>query len=50
MSVYGSVSEKDRPQMIDYILRRVESGGTRTYYKRRTMYSRLLPEWSVSYR
>jgi len=33
MSVYGSVSEKDRPQMIDYILRRVESGGTRTYYK-----------------
>ena len=33
MSVYGSISEKDRPQMINYILQRVESGGTRSYYK-----------------
>jgi hypothetical protein len=31
MSVYCGVNEKDRPQMIEYILRRVEQGGTRAY-------------------
>lgn len=33
MSLYGSVDEEERPQMIEYILRRVKSGGTRTYHK-----------------
>jgi hypothetical protein len=33
MSVFGSVNEKERPELIDYILQRVESGGTRTYRK-----------------
>jgi hypothetical protein len=33
MSVYGSVNESERPQLVDFILQRVESGGTRTYYK-----------------
>lgn len=31
MSVYGSVNEEDRPQMIEYIVHRVENGGTRIY-------------------
>ncbi len=33
MSVYGRVNENERTQLIDYILQRVESGGTHTYYK-----------------
>jgi len=33
MSVYGGINESERPQLVDFILQRVESGGTRTYYK-----------------
>jgi hypothetical protein len=33
MSIYSSVNENERPQLIDHILRRVESGGTRADYK-----------------
>jgi len=33
MSIYGSVNENERPQLINHILRRVESGGTSAYYK-----------------
>jgi len=33
MSVYGRVNENERPKLIDFILQRVKSGGTRTYYK-----------------
>jgi len=36
MSVYGRINENQRPQLIDYILRRVESGGTGAYYKPQT--------------
>jgi hypothetical protein len=33
MSIYGSVNEDERPQLIDHILQRVESGGTSAFYK-----------------
>jgi hypothetical protein len=33
MSIYGSVNENERPRLINHILQRVESGGTRAYYK-----------------
>ncbi len=33
MSVYARVNENQRPQLIDYILQRVESGGTWTHRK-----------------
>jgi hypothetical protein len=33
MSVYGRLTPVERPQLIEYILRRVQSGGTRTYPK-----------------
>ena len=33
MSIYGSVTENERPHLIDHVLRRVESGGTNAYYK-----------------
>ena len=33
MSIYGSVNENERPQLVDYLLQCVASGGTRTNYK-----------------
>ena len=33
MSAYSGVNENERPQLIDYLLQRVASGATRTYYK-----------------
>ncbi len=51
MSVYGSISEKDRPQMIETTFCSVSNLAERALItNRRTMYSRPLPEWSVSYR
>jgi hypothetical protein len=33
MSVYGGINENERPQLVDYLLQRVTSGGTGTNYK-----------------
>ncbi|HJZ13104.1 MAG TPA: hypothetical protein VJ521_13190, partial [Acidobacteriota bacterium] len=33
ISAFGRINENERPELIGYILQRIESGGTRTYYK-----------------
>jgi hypothetical protein len=42
MSVYGTVNENERPELIEYILRRVESGGRCCAYQPRPSIGQLV--------